>query len=119
MERKIQRHLQSFSQNITGIKTFDINLQCPFQPDEIKIKQVAYNEPAPVTTSMYALHCDTLLPTSALTAFLQPCLHFVGVSFTVTNFANGTYTFQVRQNGALSATAAGIINLTLEFRKYH
>ena len=114
-ERKLQRHVQSFSHHIGGVSTFSIDLYCPFKPDEIRVKQVAY---AGTDVKAFTLHCDALLPTAALTSFMSPCLHFVGMTFPCTTFNTGTYKFSVRWQGVDDTDATSTINLTLEYRKF-
>jgi hypothetical protein len=116
---KVLRHNVFITTAVTAAATFNSTIYCPFVPDEVKVKQIAYSS-INVDHAVYSLQCRALVGASAvLGSFVDPCVSFTGTTFPLSGFMNGTYTFSVYEITTLATTTPrGDLNIMLEFRKY-
>jgi hypothetical protein len=119
MERKIQRQTVIISQVLDATARFTININCDFNPDEMRVKQISYcdNAVPGAAPGSFVLYCDTLAR-GPLGCFVDPCVSFTGMSYDISSPVRGAYEFRVALAGAPTARLNnGHLNIILEFRR--
>ena len=118
-----QRYPVVISQVLDATGTFNVTINLPWTPDELKIKEVAFcSTGGQQMAGVWRINCDslTMLGSNNLGTLVDPTRAFSGVIYEVGKPINGSHTFRV-------LTAAGIPAVTLnnaelimhlEFRRY-
>ncbi len=118
------RHNVNISQVLDNTGTFTAYLSCPFVPDEVKVKQLAFSCPTVPEAGVFTVRLAGLGPGGSpggnvLGALITPCVSFSAITIPLTNFNAGTYTFGVYANDVLSDEVQDSnLNIILEFRRY-
>ena len=115
----LRRHNQFVTTVLNATSTFRARLDCPFIPDEVKVKLISFYNTA-VSAGTFSIHVDGLNGMeSPIGSFMDPTMSFSGITVPLQSFSPGLFTFHIFQNGALTANpGAGTLNIHLEFRRY-
>jgi hypothetical protein len=104
----------------TGI--FNKTIYIPFTPDEVKTKQIVYNNAGAGGIDAFSLNCDGLVlqQDSNLGFFIDPVVSFSGITYTLGRPVNGSYQFRIltASNVPTITENGGRLQVHLEFRKY-
>ena len=117
------RHNVFISAVLTASGQFTRTITCPFAPDEVKVKMVAFygggDSPIAQVLSVHApmLTSDAKVP---LCTVIDPCQSHFGVTFPMNHRPDGSIDFKVAdQDGDVPAEVDDAhLTIYLEFRKH-
>ena len=118
-ERKTQRKAIFVTATLDATGIFTAPMYVGFQPDELRIKQVAFSGNAALPIGgCYTLFCDALC-NGPLGSFIDPCVTFTSITYALDQPISGTFSFRIMTTGNTAATTlnGGSINIIIEFRK--
>ena len=119
-ERKLLRHHVYIGVQLDATGKFTKTINCPFTPDEVKVKQLTANGAGAVRA--YQVQCPTLTSDwkVPLCSFVEPATVFIGMTFTLGKSIDGSHEFSVVDTTGEVDTAIAdeYLSIHLEFRKY-
>jgi len=118
-EKKLIRYNVLISSTVPNPARFTRSIFVPFEPTEVKVKQVGYYKTA-ATNNLWYLKCPTLSQkgTDILCSFVDPTIGYPGVTHQLGRSINGVHQFEVYDYNNNVTTLGGTLMVHLEFRKW-
>jgi hypothetical protein len=120
---KILRHNFLISRVVPNGGVFEEKLNCPFTPDEFKVRGIGYVSPS-VTNDLLSIHVEGLgaggPSGTPIGSCMNPSMTFNGIIVPLPSFSSGSsYRFRLLVAGLPTALADNAnLDIHLEFRKY-
>jgi hypothetical protein len=121
-DKKMLRHTAFVSAVLTATGDFTAYLDCPFAPDEMKVKMAYFYESVAGVTSLQCVRCPRLtgMGNPPLCVVTTAMVSHVGLTWPLVGFTPGAYDFSVRKiDGTIDANlATSEVAFHIEFRKF-
>ena len=116
----VQRYNYFIQEVLDATGMFQRTIYVPFVPTEVKVKQIGFYQTGAVATGLFWLNCDSLVgqSNSNLGMMIDPTVSFNGITYPLSSSPDGTHTFRVMEEDAVSEDLDGVsLNVHLEFRR--